>query len=254
MNNSIMHRLIYNNPPKYKTHNLYREYLRKSTSYCCAYCTLSESESPGATFNIDHFKPKTLFPDLVAECENLRYSCPRCNSYKGDLWISETLGCLRDCKSCTNKLCHTNIERFIDTLTEDPAEAMYLGKDDKIYAMNGSFPAKYTIKYLRLNRVQLIKVRHVRRFIDDWFAELSRELKCKGEKFRSIEEEYSVFLKSRNIEEICMEGKDKIYFETICIMYEMIILQIKNSIMLIRCEIDRLKCMIDYRFGNDEIY
>lgn len=73
MTNGIMPKLEYLNPPKYDQYSKYREYLRKATDFSCAYCTISESESPGATFNIDHFRPQKEFPSLEASCENLRY-------------------------------------------------------------------------------------------------------------------------------------------------------------------------------------
>ena len=64
MTNGIMPKLEYLNPPKYDQYSKYREYLRKATDFSCAYCTISESESPGATFNIDHFRPQKEFPSL----------------------------------------------------------------------------------------------------------------------------------------------------------------------------------------------
>ena len=64
MTNGIMPKLEYLNPPKYDQYPKYREYLRKVTDFSCAYCTISESESPGATFNIDHFRPQKNSPPL----------------------------------------------------------------------------------------------------------------------------------------------------------------------------------------------
>lgn len=126
-----MPKLEYLNPPKYDQYSKYREYLRKATDFSCAYCTISESESPGATFNIDHFRPQKEFPSLEASCENLRYTCPRCNSYKRNRWIQRTAGCIRDCKTCTTHVCKENIPRFIDTLKELPSEHIFLNEDDR---------------------------------------------------------------------------------------------------------------------------
>lgn len=128
MTNGIMPKLEYLNPPKYDQYPKYRKYLRKATGFSCAYCTISESESPGATFNIDHFRPQKEFPSLEASCENLRYTCPRCNSYKRNRWIQRTAGCIRDCKTCTTHVCKENIPRFIDTLKELPSEHISLMK------------------------------------------------------------------------------------------------------------------------------
>lgn len=186
MIDAVMPKLKYLNPPKYKTFSSYREYLRKSANYSCAYCTISESESPGATFNIEHFRPQKYFSRLKSECGNLRYSCPRCNSYKGDLWISETDGCHRNCEECNEHACQENIDRFIDAMQEEPSEVIFLGEDDKLYAYNGSKPANYTIQYLRLNRAQLIKLRHVRRFMDSWLLELEDKRKKAIEYLESL--------------------------------------------------------------------
>ena len=175
MTNGIMPKLEYLNPPKYDQYPKYREYLRKVTDFSCAYCTISESESPGATFNIDHFRPQKEFPSLEASCENLRYTCPRCNSYKRSRWIQRTAGCIRDCKTCTTHVCKENIPRFIDTLKELPSEHIFLNEDDMLCAYSGSNPANYTIKYLRLNRAQLVKLRHTRRFMDSWLDDLLKK-------------------------------------------------------------------------------
>ena len=134
MTNGIMPKLEYLNPPKYDQYPKYRDYLRKVTDFSCAYCTISESESPGATFNIDHFRPQKEFPSLEASCENLRYTCPRCNSYKRSRWIQRTAGCIRDCKTCTTHVCKENIPRFIDTLKELPSEHIFLNEDDMLCA------------------------------------------------------------------------------------------------------------------------
>ena len=169
-------KLDYKDPPSYRTVGSYRPYLRKISNYSCAYCNISEAESSGATFNIDHFRPKILFSNLATECSNLRYSCPRCNSYKSDNWISVEEGCSRDCDSCTKHICQQDIPRFIDVLNEDPSQIMYLANDQKIYVCSGSKVAQYTIDYLRLNRMQLIRLRHMREFMDKWEQSLIEKL------------------------------------------------------------------------------
>lgn len=63
----------------------YREVLRDDFYYSCGYCTLSECEAQGLTFEIDHYEPVALRPDLKNDYENLIYSCDECNSRKSDL-------------------------------------------------------------------------------------------------------------------------------------------------------------------------
>ena len=164
--NIPMKKIVYVSPPKYDSPEKYREYIAKSCNYSCVYCSLMESESIGATFNIDHFKPKALFPTLYSECENLRYSCPRCNSYKRAKWISIEQGCERNCDSCKKQICKEDIPRFIDCLIEDPKDFFYMSDSYEVLAKNSSKVAEYTIDTLRLNRVQLKKMRHVREDID----------------------------------------------------------------------------------------
>lgn len=248
MIDAIMPKLEYIDPPQYKAYSSYREYLRKSTNYSCAYCTISESESPGATFNIEHFRPKKYFASLKAKCENLRYSCPRCNSYKGDLWISEADGCSRNCEECEQPACIKNINRFIDTIQEEPSEVIFLGEDDKLYAYNGSKPANYTIQYLRLNRAQLIKLRHIRRFMDSWLLELQNKRKKAVEYLETMKKGQKEQIISRDSDE-----KSNINHNIIATMYEMIVRQAENSVLLIDEEICRLNYLIAQRSGSDEV-
>lgn len=150
MTNGIMPKLEYLNPPKYDQYPKYRDYLRKVTDFSCAYCTISESESPGATFNIDHFRPQKEFPSLEASCENLRYTCPRCNSYKRSRWIQRTAGCIRDCKTCTTQdflskeaPCnesttdlHTGMLKTMYEMVTTLAEQTVLMIDEEIHKLN----------------------------------------------------------------------------------------------------------------------
>ena len=253
MIDAVARKLKYIDPPKYKSHNAYREYLRKSANYSCAYCTISESESPGSTFNIDHFRPKTLFPDLSSECSNLRYSCPRCNSYKGDLWISPVAGCLRNCSECENHICKANTDRFIDPLDEDPADTIYLGEDDKIYAYPKSKPANYTIQYLRLNRAQLIKLRHIRRFMDSWIKDLEERHSSATEYLESAKQKQLEFSKSSCSQVFEKKRKDNTYREAISTMYEMLVIQAEQSVLLIEEEMRRVNYLISQRSGCDDL-
>jgi hypothetical protein len=40
-------------------------------------------------FDLDHFGPQRLFPELVAQYENLVYACRRCNSVKLDQQVAD---------------------------------------------------------------------------------------------------------------------------------------------------------------------
>lgn len=248
MVDGVMAKLQYIDPPKYGTYGRYREYLQKSTHYACAYCTISESEAPGATFNIEHFRPRKYFPDLSTECDNLRYSCPRCNSYKGDSWISEETGCSRNCKECSRHVCQENIPRFIDPMKEDPSKVIFLGEDDRLHAYADSKPANYTIEYLRLNRAQLIKLRHVRRFMDSWLEELESKRKKAEKSLNEIQTKQQHFCNAiKNA-----SGQNSPYQDVVSTMYEMMATQAEQSLLFINEEIRKLNTLINLRSGCDE--
>lgn len=234
MNNSIMPKLNYLNPPVHRTYSSYRDYLRTMSNFSCSYCTIRENESPGATFQIDHFKPKIYFPQLITSCNNLRYSCPRCNSYKSNIWISEINGCNRKCEDCTNKVCLQNVERFIDSLIENPEEFITLGENSLLYAINNYNPAVYTIKYLRLNRSQLVKLRHIRNFLDSWEKELVERKVTTINLINSFETSKNNFIIKNKLEE------ENDTFTLIIIIYDLIIKQAESFLLFIDLEVTKL--------------
>lgn len=248
---SVMHRLTYVKPPVYGRYPQYRDYLRTASQYACAYCTITESENPGATFNIEHFRPEALFPDLVSSCVNLRYSCPRCNSYKSKHWIPIEDGCARNCESCTRKVCGENIGRFIDVLNEEPSAMLYLGEDNKLHAYPGSKPADYTIKYLRLNRDQLVKLRYVRKFMDSWQKDLIAKRDAEETKLANIKEEQTAFLDQTHVPST---QKEQLCLEAMKTMYEMLVITVEQSLSHIDEELRRLNKLAAFRSGSDSTF
>lgn len=57
--------------------------LNKMSHYKCAYCE-TILDSSGNYMEIEHFYPKSLYPDKVVDWDNLLPSCKRCNINKGD--------------------------------------------------------------------------------------------------------------------------------------------------------------------------
>ena len=77
-------------PPRYFDYRRYKPYLRRDFQYQCAYCTIHEAEFGGHyNFQIDHFRPQSLFPELRTEYANLYYACSICNIYKSDTCPTE---------------------------------------------------------------------------------------------------------------------------------------------------------------------
>lgn len=252
MTNSVLRKIRYDNKPNFKIPESYREFLRKCSQYACVYCTISESECCGATFNIDHFRPYKLFPQYYAECDNLRYVCPRCNSYKSAVWIAEDIGCIRNCEVCKNKVCDENVERFIDVLKEEPEKMLFMNEKGLLEPRDDSIPASFTIKYLRLNREQLIKLRNVRRFIELWREELCCQLEIlssQKENFNKKQTQYEVI--KRNI---ANDEKQRCLLEIVEIMFELLYAELEKEELIIKDEIKNLDKLIELRTGSDDTF
>ena len=61
----------------------FREALAQRFLRNCGYC---ERNTRG---EVDHFRPKRRFPELVYDWENWIFSCHECNQAKGDKWSEE---------------------------------------------------------------------------------------------------------------------------------------------------------------------
>ena len=71
--------------PAYSTYESYRPWLRDEFDYRCAYCLHREMFVHAVSDHvIDHFLPKSIYPDLSAAYGNLVYSCRPCNEAKQD--------------------------------------------------------------------------------------------------------------------------------------------------------------------------
>jgi hypothetical protein len=75
-------------PPAYSTHQQYKGDLQKEFLGQCVYCRALDAPKGYESFGVDHYRPKSLFPELATEYFNLYYSCNRCNAFKGRFWPS----------------------------------------------------------------------------------------------------------------------------------------------------------------------
>ena len=134
--------------PCYSAYRKYKLHLRRDFLYCCAYCTIHENEWGGLRhFQVEHLRPKSRFPQLIADYENLLYACDVCNCYKGNDWPSdfplvEGVGYLDPCQ-------HDYDEHFENEQTTGRTNGL-------------SPPARYMVERLHLNRLHLIRVRQKR--------------------------------------------------------------------------------------------
>lgn len=71
----------------FKTMRVNKKHLRDDFNHRCAYCDDADYFFGMESFHVDHFAPKSLYPDLGITYENLMYSCPYCNRSKGDKWV-----------------------------------------------------------------------------------------------------------------------------------------------------------------------
>lgn len=75
-------------PADHKNYRSFKDDLRAEFSAQCVYCRIPDTlNSDGkAAFHIDHYRPKSKFPNLSASYGNLYYCCRACNVNKGDYW------------------------------------------------------------------------------------------------------------------------------------------------------------------------
>ena len=128
----------------------YREDLRIDFWFSCGYCSITEIESWGIGFQIDHYCPRTTHPALIADYKNLMYSCERCNQYKGDYSPNEQ-----------------GFERGLVILrpdSDDPRDYMDL-VDEKLKGKD--ITGEFNIEKLYLNRKQLVILRQLRKKLSE---------------------------------------------------------------------------------------
>lgn len=124
----------------------------------CCYC-----EDSAAT-QIDHHRPKSLYPDLVFVWENYVYACSGCNMPKQDryaIFAQQTGDLLSVARSTKAPVVppETGEVALIDPRRENPLDFMRLDIRDTFRFMPYGLPesrtyqrAKYTIEVLQLNR------------------------------------------------------------------------------------------------------
>ncbi len=72
-------------PCGYADYASYRPWLRDEFDFRCVYCLIREQWGRTAgLFDLDHFLPAALFPDMRESYDNLLYCCTRCNAAKAD--------------------------------------------------------------------------------------------------------------------------------------------------------------------------
>lgn len=120
--------------------------MREDFSRQCAYCLLAEILAGGEeNFELDHFRPKSLFPRHQNDFYNIYYACHLCNHIKRDAWPPEALT--------------ARGIGFVDLCKDDFATHFQVHADGLWDGITDS--GRYTIDILRLNRKHLVTVRHL---------------------------------------------------------------------------------------------
>jgi hypothetical protein len=105
----------------------------------CMYCESKVTQVYWG--DVEHIKPKDVFPELEFDWDNLGFVCSRCNGEKSNKWSDGI--------------------PFIDPFTEDPDNHL-AAVGPFIFHRNGSERGEYTWREIGLNRSELIERRNTR--------------------------------------------------------------------------------------------
>ncbi len=126
-------------PPLWRTERTVKSAIGALSDDHCAYC---QSPSGADQYGqVEHFKPKSLFPSLAYEWMNYFLSCELCNHHKSDKW-PETGG-------------------YVRPDAGDPSRRFVFHPDGSVTAAAGDEEAERTIRDFGLNREGLRKKRRI---------------------------------------------------------------------------------------------
>jgi uncharacterized protein (TIGR02646 family) len=136
------------NPPLTSNYRDHQPFLRRDFLERCAYCDRTEEYLGGIeSFEVEHFKPKSKFPDLICDYKNLYYACRGCNGHKSETWPSEDqIG---------------RGQRFADPCVEDPYVHHLREREDGTVEPLTSC-GSYSNGHIRLDRQDVRKWRLLR--------------------------------------------------------------------------------------------
>ena len=89
-------------PAGYAAYESYRPWLRDEFDFRCAYCLKREAWGQVTfEFELDHFEPQSLNPQLRLDYLNLVYACRRCNAVKWNQTVADPFLLLRATRATT---------------------------------------------------------------------------------------------------------------------------------------------------------
>jgi uncharacterized protein (TIGR02646 family) len=114
-----------------------KEALAKMTNDKCSYCEGGINSARSG--QVEHFKPKSLFPSLAYDWDNYFLACGGCNGAKGNQWPAA--------------------EEYLRPDRKDPAKHIHFKIDGTVSARKTSREAGVTIEHFDLNRAWLVRRR-----------------------------------------------------------------------------------------------
>jgi 5-methylcytosine-specific restriction endonuclease McrA len=137
------------NPPVESNYRGYKPFLRRDFLVQCAYCERTEEYLGGEEASeVEHFKPKSKFPDLICAYDNLYYVCRGCNGHKWETWPSQVQ--------------IARGQRFADPCVEDPYVHHLRERDEDGAVEELTACGIYSNRHIRLDRPALRRWRRLR--------------------------------------------------------------------------------------------
>ena len=148
-------------PPSDSFWREFRANLGNLTNEICWYCERKcqdETEVGSLAPTVDHFRPRSRFPELVYAWSNWMFSCRRCNQEKGNKWPE--MGLIDPCEAEIGERPENSFD--YDLLTGDLIPRVGLADIARRRAWD-------TIDELGLNKfdVKIHRMEEVQRFLND---------------------------------------------------------------------------------------
>lgn len=138
----------------------YRGEICEDCQHRCVYCDIHENVLGGYdSMQLDHFYPKSRFPERIHDPLNLVWVCNRCNLLKGADW-----------HEIDRVTIHTTKVGYLDPFAVDRTQFFLIEQTGDIKPVSG--PAEYIIKRLKLNRSFLIRARRSRRLVHEFIEKV----------------------------------------------------------------------------------
>lgn len=149
---------------KFRTNRTNKKYLAKDFGHRCAYCDDSDAYGGGfAAYHVEHFAPRSRFPGIQFDYDNLLYACPWCNRAKSDIWPSND-----------SKISVVGDEGFLDPCTEEYEKHLRRRSDGSIEGITplGKYMHKTLQLYLKRHAI-IHNVDKLKRKVDELRANIA---------------------------------------------------------------------------------